>query len=103
MPASPQGFQCSTQHPAPCALDPLPLPPSTQFVIISLRNNMFELAERLVGIYKTDNATKTVAINPGQFALRNQQAQGQQGQGQQEGQAEQAGANQGPPVVQAMA
>ncbi|EFJ47706.1 structural maintenance of chromosomes protein 4 [Volvox carteri f. nagariensis] len=40
-----------------------------QFVIISLRNNMFELAERLVGIYKTDNATKTVAINPGRFAL----------------------------------
>jgi hypothetical protein len=36
-----------------------------QFVIISLRNNMFELADRLVGIYKTDNATKTVAINPG--------------------------------------
>ncbi|GLC75387.1 hypothetical protein PLESTF_001631400 [Pleodorina starrii] len=40
-----------------------------QFVIISLRNNMFELAERLVGIYKTDNATKTVAINPGRFAV----------------------------------
>lgn len=79
-----------------------------QFVIISLRNNMFELAERLVGIYKTDNATKTVAINPGQFALRNQQQgqQGQEGQGQgaqQQGQAEQAGATQGPPVVQAMA
>ncbi|GIL65143.1 hypothetical protein Vafri_18951 [Volvox africanus] len=40
-----------------------------QFIIISLRNNMFELAERLVGIYKTDNATKTVAINPGRFAI----------------------------------
>ena len=38
-----------------------------QFVIISLRNNMFELADRLVGIYKTDNATKTVAINPGEM------------------------------------
>ncbi len=36
-----------------------------QFVIISLRNNMFELADRLVGIYKTNNATKSVAINPG--------------------------------------
>jgi hypothetical protein len=36
-----------------------------QFVIISLRNNMFELADRLVGIYKTENATKTVTINPG--------------------------------------
>ncbi len=40
-----------------------------QFVIISLRNNMFELADRLVGIYKTDNATKTVAINPTEFAV----------------------------------
>ena len=32
---------------------------NAQFVIISLRNNMFELADRLVGIYKTDNATKS--------------------------------------------
>merc|ERR1712113_803366 len=37
---------------------------NAQFVIISLRNNMFELADRLVGIYKTDNATKSVTINP---------------------------------------
>ncbi|PSC72157.1 structural maintenance of chromosomes 4 [Micractinium conductrix] len=42
---------------------------NAQFVIISLRNNMFELADRLVGIYKTDNATKSVAINPHQFAV----------------------------------
>lgn len=42
---------------------------NAQFVIISLRNNMFELADRLVGIYKTDNATKSIAINPGEFAL----------------------------------
>lgn len=35
-----------------------------QFIIISLRNNMFELADRLVGIYKTDNSTKSVTINP---------------------------------------
>lgn len=40
-----------------------------QFVIISLRNNMFELADRLVGIYKTNNATKSVAINPGEFTV----------------------------------
>ena len=37
---------------------------NAQFVIISLRNNMFELADRLVGIYKTDNCTKSVTINP---------------------------------------
>eukprot|EP00752_Nemacystus_decipiens_P012924 g11438.t1 len=29
-----------------------------------LRNNMFELADRLVGIYKTHNITKSVTINP---------------------------------------
>ncbi|EPS67536.1 condensin complex components subunit, partial [Genlisea aurea] len=40
-----------------------------QFIIISLRNNMFELADRLIGIYKTDNCTKTLAINPGTFVV----------------------------------
>ncbi|KAK8957181.1 Structural maintenance of chromosomes protein 4 [Platanthera zijinensis] len=39
-----------------------------QFIIISLRNNMFELADRLVGIYKTDNCTKSITINPKSFA-----------------------------------
>lgn len=38
-----------------------------QFIIISLRNNMFELADRLVGIYKTFDATKSVTINPKLF------------------------------------
>ena len=38
-----------------------------QFIIISLRNNMFELADRLVGIYKTNNCTKSVSIDPRQF------------------------------------
>ncbi len=46
------------------------LPAWLQFVIISLRNNMFELADRLVGIYKTDNTTKTVTINPGLFVVK---------------------------------
>ncbi|KAJ1736921.1 Structural maintenance of chromosomes protein 4 [Coemansia sp. Benny D160-2] len=36
---------------------------NAQFVIISLRNNMFELADRLVGIYKTDNKTKSIALD----------------------------------------
>ncbi|KAJ4876024.1 P-loop containing nucleoside triphosphate hydrolase protein [Raphanus sativus] len=40
-----------------------------QFIIISLRNNMFELADRLVGIYKTDNCTESITINPGSFAV----------------------------------
>lgn len=34
-----------------------------QFVIISLRNNMFELSSRLVGVYKTANATKSLTID----------------------------------------
>ncbi|PRQ27015.1 putative structural maintenance of chromosomes protein [Rosa chinensis] len=40
-----------------------------QFIIISLRNNMFELADRLVGIYKTDNCTKSITIDPGRFVV----------------------------------
>jgi structural maintenance of chromosome 4 len=42
---------------------------NAQFVIISLRNNMFELADRLVGIYKTHDVTKSVTINPSQVAV----------------------------------
>lgn len=37
---------------------------NAQFIIISLRNNMFELANKLVGVYKTYDATKTIAIIP---------------------------------------
>jgi len=40
---------------------------NAQFIIISLRNNMFELADRLVGIYKTNNCTKSVTIDPKAF------------------------------------
>mmetsp|Transcript_6086 Transcript_6086/g.9026 ORF Transcript_6086/g.9026 Transcript_6086/m.9026 type:complete len:1325 (+) Transcript_6086:13-3987(+) len=40
---------------------------SAQFIIISLRNQMFELADRLVGIYKTHNVTKTITIAPDHF------------------------------------
>jgi len=40
---------------------------NAQFIIVSLRNYMFELADRLVGIYKTYNCTKSVAINPKSF------------------------------------
>ncbi|EJU02564.1 RecF/RecN/SMC protein [Dacryopinax primogenitus] len=36
---------------------------NAQFIIISLRNDMFELSHRLIGIYKTVNATKSIAIN----------------------------------------
>lgn len=42
---------------------------NAQFIIISLRNNMFELADRLVGIYKTHNTTKSVTVNPKAFTI----------------------------------
>lgn len=35
-----------------------------QFIVISLRNNMFELADRLVGVYKVNNMTNTLTIAP---------------------------------------
>ena len=37
---------------------------NTHYVIISLRNNMFELTNRLVGIYKANNWTESVTLNP---------------------------------------
>jgi len=52
---------------------------NAQFIVISLRNHMFELADLLVGIYKTHDVSKSVAINPSIFevkkpALRNKDA-----------------------------
>lgn len=41
-----------------------------QFIIISLRNQMFEMCNKMVGIYKTFDVTKSIAINP--QALNNQ-------------------------------
>ncbi|XP_057325387.1 structural maintenance of chromosomes protein 4-like [Microplitis mediator] len=35
---------------------------NAQFIVISLRSEMFELSNTLVGIYKTFNATKTVTV-----------------------------------------
>ncbi|XP_077422649.1 structural maintenance of chromosomes protein 4 [Vanacampus margaritifer] len=43
---------------------------NAQFIIISLRNNMFEIADRLIGIYKTHNTTKSVGINPKTIVFR---------------------------------
>lgn len=41
-----------------------------QFIIISLRNNMFELANQLVGIYMVNNITSTVVFNPRKMLMR---------------------------------
>ncbi|ETN45332.1 uncharacterized protein HMPREF1541_09163 [Cyphellophora europaea CBS 101466] len=47
---------------------------NAQFIVISLRNNMFELAERLVGIYKVNHMTKSVTVeNRDYLALQRQQ------------------------------
>ena len=37
---------------------------NAQFIVISLRNNMFELAARLVGIYKTSNMVSELKVMP---------------------------------------
>ncbi|XP_077541777.1 structural maintenance of chromosomes 4-like protein gluon [Haemaphysalis longicornis] len=37
---------------------------NAQFIIISLRNNMFELSDRLIGIFKVHNCTDSCTINP---------------------------------------
>lgn len=43
---------------------------AAQFIIISLRNNMFELADRLIGIYKTFDVTKSVTLDPAAVAAQ---------------------------------
>ncbi|GBB86291.1 hypothetical protein RclHR1_12710001 [Rhizophagus clarus] len=35
-----------------------------QFIVISLRNNMFELADRLIGVHKFNDKTESVTMNP---------------------------------------
>ncbi|XP_073338571.1 structural maintenance of chromosomes protein 4 [Pagrus major] len=47
---------------------------NAQFIIISLRNNMFEIADRLIGIYKTHNTTKSVGINPKTIVFKENEA-----------------------------
>lgn len=37
---------------------------NAQFIIVSLRYQMFELADRLVGIYKTNDVSHTISISP---------------------------------------
>ncbi|KND86817.1 Structural maintenance of chromosomes protein 4 [Tolypocladium ophioglossoides CBS 100239] len=48
---------------------------NAQFIVISLRNNMFELAARLVGVYKVNHMTKSVTIENRDFISRPQPPQ----------------------------
>ncbi len=49
---------------------------NAQFIIISLRNNMFELANKLVGVYKIHDMTKTISLIP-DLAMKKMQEQNQ--------------------------
>ncbi|RMZ85784.1 hypothetical protein DV737_g343, partial [Chaetothyriales sp. CBS 132003] len=51
---------------------------NAQFIVISLRNNMFELAERLVGIYKVNHMTKSVTVENRDYLAMQRNAQHQQ-------------------------
>jgi structural maintenance of chromosome 4 len=63
---------------------------NAQFIVISLRNNMFELAERLVGIYKVNHMTKSVTVeNRDYLAMGQQRVQAQQHQQRQQQQQQQ--------------
>ncbi|OIW26606.1 nuclear condensin complex subunit Smc4 [Coniochaeta ligniaria NRRL 30616] len=53
---------------------------NAQFIVISLRNNMFELAARLVGVYKVNHMTKSVTIDNRDFIHRRGGQQQQQQQ-----------------------
>ncbi|KAJ9145373.1 Structural maintenance of chromosomes protein [Pleurostoma richardsiae] len=48
---------------------------NAQFIVISLRNNMFELAARLVGVYKVNHMTKSVTIENRDYIVRRGQQQ----------------------------
>ncbi len=56
--------QGRTDTPNKALKDAAMMAKNSQFIIISLRNNMFELADKLVGIYKTYDVTQTITINP---------------------------------------
>ena len=76
----------SFTHPALSPFARLPFVPAfSRRHVVSLRNNMFELADRLVGIYKTQNATKSVTINPHELGKAASRAGQQQQQQQQKG------------------
>ncbi|KZC12771.1 Structural maintenance of chromosomes protein 4 [Dufourea novaeangliae] len=44
---------------------------NAQFIVVSLRSNMFELADYLVGIYKTYNCTKSVTVDLRKYYEKN--------------------------------
>ncbi|KAL2268387.1 hypothetical protein VTJ83DRAFT_3233 [Remersonia thermophila] len=55
---------------------------NAQFIVISLRNNMFELAARLVGVYKVNHMTKSVTIDNKDYVVGRRKPQKQEQQDQ---------------------
>jgi hypothetical protein len=53
---------------------------NAQFIVISLRNNMFELAARLVGVYKVNHMTKSVTIDNKDYIVGRRKPQQQHDQ-----------------------
>eukprot|EP00924_Labyrinthula_sp_SR-Ha-C_P005132 snap_masked-scaffold_1-processed-gene-22.57-mRNA-1 protein AED:0.03 eAED:0.03 QI:0/-1/0/1/-1/1/1/0/1250 len=43
---------------------------NAQFIVISLRNNMFERADRLVGVCKVNNGSMSFSINPNDYVIK---------------------------------
>ncbi|KRH92098.1 chromosome structural maintenance protein 4, partial [Pseudoloma neurophilia] len=39
----------------------------SQFIIISLRNNMFEITHRMIGVYKVGNGSRVISVDGGLF------------------------------------
>lgn len=48
-----------------------------QFIIISLRNNMFDLANKLVGVYKTNDKTRVINFDPSRLLKSREEKENQ--------------------------
>lgn len=44
---------------------------NAQFLVISLRSNMFEMADQLIGIYKVKDKTRNISLDPKKFNIVN--------------------------------
>ncbi len=40
---------------------------NSQFIVVSLNNELFEKADQLVGVYKVDNMSSSISININKF------------------------------------
>ena len=59
-----------------------------QFIVISLRNYMFEQADRLVGIYKINDCTGSIAITPAHYSSSLKKIKDQEDENENENESE---------------